>query len=462
MKRKRLLAVLLCAVLVCACFSACTGEKEVSDLPEQSQKQPQEQSDSSTQKPLRVLIDRDAGRFAWLDWITNERLAEDLEKRVKDNGGPTDVEVEFIPGTTLDQREARQMELTRLRVELMSGAGPDVIISTSVDYNDQWAQALFQFPDQAVRRGMFLKLDEYIENAQFMEWEKLNAAVMSAGSTEDGQYLLPLVYTCPLTYFLAEDVQPYPVTTTWADVISGNDPVLNTSMETCWNFDGVPIWYGTDCLSFTWKELVDHDSETLLISEEDLLQRAKEALALEERNTTEFPHFRELMSNNLFEPGDFTTDGKDDPETYQGITYSDDVTMVPLYCDEGGAVALVRAYTGIIASTERPEDAFFVLDVILSQDFQTNSLLFTEWNAGSVLPVCNELTGIKLTGVLEGFLDARSQITSARIVSPLDASINCALQQYQELMETGEATDEALAELISEAYREMKQMLDES
>ena len=458
---KKFLSLLLCVLLVCACFSACSGEKQPSDLPEQSQEQPQEQSqeqtDGSAQKPLRVLLDQAANAPGDALWLSDEDIAEDLLERVKKLGGPTDIEVEIVPDGFMGHKEERQTELTRIRVEIMSGAGPDLFICTSLPpcANNDYP-ALFQFPEQAMRRGLFLNLDEYIENAQFMEWDKLNSTVMSAGKTESGQYLLPLAYMFPLTYFLSDDVPPYPVSTTWADVASGNDPVLGTSMETISNF-----WYGTDFLSFTWANLADYDTGKLLLTEEDLLQRAKDARALLENNTTDLPHFRWTMFKDQFAVNTLLTDGVDDNEVYQGITFKDDLTMVPLYCDEGGTVAPVRAYAGINAATERPEDAFFVLDVLLSEDFQRNSDLFLEWENG-VMPVCDEITGVMLPGALEGYREARSQITSARIVSPLDTSINFALSEYQWKPDDGEATDGTLEELVSEAYREMKRMLDES
>ena len=460
---KKFLSLLLCVLLICTAFSGCNGEaetaKEVSDLPEQSQEQlqnqPEEQSDSPTQKPLRLFVDFYAGFIGMISYKTDDDMVEEILKMVAERGGPTDIEVEMMPS----QPEERQAELNRLRVELMAGGGPDVFLTTSVEptYSGQ-NQALFQFPEQAMRRGFFLKLDEYIENAQFMEWKKLNPVVMDAGRTEEGQFLLPLVYYFPMAFFLADDVDPYPVTTTWSDIAAGNDPVLNTLMEPQYDSEGRKDWCGTGYFSLTWKNLADYDSGELLISEEDLLQRAKEALALGEKDTTELRHFFSIMTRELFSPsGQQLTF---DAERYQGITPTDPVTMIPLYCDGGGAVVPVRAYTGINAATERPEDAFFVADVLLSEEFQGKSWLSMAW--GRCIPVCDELTGVMLAPVLEAYLEARSQITSARIATPLDAKINSVMLEYQWMLEDGEATGEALEKLISDAYREMKQMLDES
>ena len=473
---KKLLALVLCVLLVCTVFFGCTntapapesglpgerdhgernpGEIAQGDVSEEYPPQNDPTQDYSA-RPLRLFVDFYAGFIGAVSYRTDDDMVEDILNMVAERGGPTDIEVEMMP----PQPDARQTELNRLRVELMAGGGPDVFLTTSVEpiYSGQ-DQALFQFPEQAMRRGFFLKLDEYIENAQFMEWEKLNPVVMDAGRTEEGQYLLPIVYSFPMAFFLADDVDPYPVTTTWSDIAAGNDPVLNTLMEPQYDSEGRKDWCGTSYLSLTWKNLADYDSGELLISEEDLLQRAKEALAVGEKGTTELRHFSSTMSRELFSPSSQWLTF--DVERYQGITPTDPVTMIPLYCDQGGAVVPVRAYTGINAATERPEDAFFVTDVLLSEDFQGKSFLFDAWEGRSI-PVCDELTGVMLAPILEAYLEARSQITSARIATPLDAKINGAMLEYQWMLEDGEATEEALEKLISDAYREMKQMLDES
>lgn len=93
----------------------------------------------------------------------------------------------------------------------MSGSGPDVFIMRC-DEKASWhtEQALFQIPEQAIESGLFLPLDDYIENAQFIEWDKLTPIVMEAGRNEEGQLILPLTYNIPITFFRAPDVSHTP------------------------------------------------------------------------------------------------------------------------------------------------------------------------------------------------------------------------------------------------------------
>ena len=458
---KKFLSLFLCVLLLCTVFSACK-----SSSPEESASPKNSPAEISSQEkpsgdPLRLCADFGVGHV--LDPSGGQEGAvKAFLRSVADRGGPTDVEIELIPWSGSE----RQTALNRIRVELMSGQGPDIFITNCISsgYASE-DQALFQYPEQAMRRVLFLKLDDYIENAQFAEWDRMTPAVMDAGKWEDGQYLLPLGYSFPLSVFLSDDVQPYPASTTWAQVAEGNDPVLNTTARPLMHsgeLNGTPsVWEGSEgYLSQTWKELADYDSETLLVSEEEILQRTKELLSLRENGPeTSFPHFRAIMDGYLFHPGEIM-----DPalrELRQGIYQTDSMTMVPLYCDEGGAVAMIHTFAGINAGTKRPEDAFFVLDVLMMAEIQPHLALYNIWT-DEAMTVNEDVAFGKSESVLAAFAEARSQLTSARFVTPLDALINESLAEYEWRKRSNEATEETLSELVSEAYSKMKKALDES
>ena len=443
---KKFLALVLCVLVICAGFTACKSNSPAEDS----------SSAGPSGEPLRLCADFGVGKTLTPDGGQEAAVKRFLQS-VADRGGPTDIEIEMIPS----EGSERQTALNRIRVELMSGKGPDIFLC-NCGYlgftTDQ--QALFQFPEQAMKRGMFLQLDDYIENAQFMEWEKLTPAVMDAGKTEDGQYLLPLSYSFPLTIFLSDDVQPYPASTTWAQVAQGDDPVLNASAAPLLDNTFVVFGNETDYFSYTWKELADYDSETLLISEEEALKRAEEFFDLQENGEiTSYPHFRGIMDRMLLNPNVMYSHEMN--ELRQGITYTDDLTMVPLYCDQGGAVAAIHTFAGINAATERPEDAFFVLDVLFLESLHKNLSLYDIWTFEE-MTVHEGVNFGQLENVQSAFAEARSQLTSARFVTPLDGMLNGAVSEYSWLKSRDEATEETLSELISKAYSEMKKALDES
>ena len=459
---KKFLALVLCVLVICTVCAGCKGAPGENDFERNSSvENPSVENSSQGEKdgvPLRLCVDFSAGRMTDLSHLrgySDEKMLDGFLKTVQEKGGPTDVEVEFIPQ---ENGAERQSELNRIRVELMSGTGPDIFLTSCIRPDtDVGRQALFQFPEQAMKRGLFLQLDDYIETSRFMEWEKLTPVVMDAGKTESGQFLLPLAYFFPLTYFHSDDVQPYPADTTWAQAAQGDDPVLSTSMEPI--LAGLtPYWNGPDLLSYTWKELADYDSGKLLLSEEELLQRAEEALLLKENGAgTAFSHFREVMERDTLNP-DCT--GPDRDALRQGITYKDSVTMIPLYCDQGGAVVSVRAFAGINAGTARPKDAFFVLDVLLSKEVQKDSSLYELWRYFA-MPVNEEVTFGKKADIVSAYDEARSQITAARFPTPLDSLINTAMFEYQSAKEENPAEAD-LEEILAKAYRDMKTALDES
>lgn len=452
---KKLFSYFLCLLVILACFSVCSTSSPAGNHSSENSSQ-----EKTSGEPL--LLCADFGIGSKMSPAGGDQYAlERFLRSVADCGGPKDVEIELIPSTGSE----RQTALNRIRVELMSGTGPDLFITNCPSPGDDLTQqALFQFPEQAMDRGLFLKLDEYIEAAQFMEWDKLTPAVMDAGKTEDGQFLLPLAYSLPVTFFLSSDVQPYPADTTWAQTAEGSDSVLGLSMDRI--LDGVfPVEYdGFNYFSYTWKELADDDTETLLISEAELLQRAKEALSLEENGAkSAFPHYRGVLDKYMFHSGVVATDPvyRELLELRQSVSGEEPVTMIPLYCDQGGAVAAVQAFAGVNAGTKRPGDAFFVLDVLLSRTVQENSALSDMW-CYMAMPVHEEIAFDQPENVFSAFGEARSQIVSARFPTPLDALLNEGIDQYRTLQFDGGGTEADLTEIMAETYGKMKQTLNES
>ncbi|MBP3704835.1 MAG: hypothetical protein J6I98_04790 [Clostridia bacterium] len=115
----------------------------------------------------------------------------------------------------------RANALKRLRTEIMAGEGPDVFIMLCAGgFNS--GEAFFQVPEKAMKNGLFLPLYEYLENAQFMEWDKQTAVIMAVGRDEYGQQLLPMAYTLPLTYYRASDIESVKpgAETTWDDMLA--------------------------------------------------------------------------------------------------------------------------------------------------------------------------------------------------------------------------------------------------
>ena len=60
---------------------------------------------------------------------------------------------------------------------------------------------------------------------------------------------------------------------------------------------------------------------------------------------------------------------------------STDITMAPLPAISGGTVAEVSTYRAINRNTDRAEEAFFLIGLIMSREYQANSQLFSSVSA---------------------------------------------------------------------------------
>ena len=118
-------------------------------------------------------------------------------------GSDYEILIETIP----EEESERENVLKRIRTEILAGKGPDVFLCTS-DLPFYHHSPLFPFPRQVMENNLFLPLDEYIKQAEYMEWDKLLPSVMDAGSNKDGQFLLPLTYNMKIFLLDKEEHSP--------------------------------------------------------------------------------------------------------------------------------------------------------------------------------------------------------------------------------------------------------------
>lgn len=442
--------------------------------------------EGSSQEPLRVCADLMVGGFAIPDGseTSTKQLVEGIFSDLKLYGGPEDVEVELIPG----EGAARASALTRIRTEIMSGGGPDVFVCNCVSPSGFYAnegQALFPLPQKSMESGIFLPLDDYIPTAQYMEWDKLNQTVMEAGKTDEGQMLLPLAYTFPLTIFRAEDVPLPDSATTWEDVVSGNNPALSATSRWAYDASMFPAFSFSSPAVYSalpLGELADYKTDSLTMTQEELTEEVAAIASLASR-----------LENGMIEPPahfydkspaiTFSSLNPLNPEATQGIYRNENLTFVPLYQKEGGAAVYIRAFAGINRNTKRPQDAFFLLDRLLSQDVQEHANLYKSfWT--DTLPVLEGHTRLKKNFDYENgenfdaFLAAHAQIAKAKFSTELDQILcdvvtECASYSHvdwQNEKSTAVTTEappteidrEKIESVVAEAYQKMKMMLAEA
>ena len=142
--------------------------------------------------------------------------------------------------------------------------------------------------------------------------------------------------------------------------------------------------------------------------------------------------------------------------------------MIPLYSDDGGVTATVVSYAAVNRNTKRPEDAFFVLDVMLTTPIQRTSEFYGALLNDVALPMQTDLLQDRLRELrVQGwgflnpnfteFCNVRDQITSVHFRNILLDELNSAYYRC----EAANGDKEKMREIVSEAYQSMQRMLAE-
>ena len=378
----------------------------------------------------------------------------------------TDFVVEYIPRTGAE----RETALDRVRTEIMSGGGPDVFIMNCAggEVFDAQGEAIFLQPEKAMELGLFLPLDEYIENAQYAEWDKFTQAVMDGGKNWEGQQLVPLTYSVPTAIYLASDFSHTPSDMTWEEMLQ-DEELFDTAArlgdaQTMTGIMDYPIDY-------ILGDLADYKEEKLAFTEEELLNHVNTVFELTyytmENDLYNEPKWSESSIGVGFNVGGPYRETKE----LNGIHEEDTFSLVPLYSDDGGCTAMVLTYAAINRNTERPQDAFNVLDCLLASSRQMNSELFREIiyrsSRNVSMPIHDEIMSEEkpVFGAIYPLSDenfatlsaVRDQITNVQFAGQLNVTLQNMMRECLEASAAGED----YADIVHRMYETMEQMVAE-
>lgn len=444
---KRFFLIVL-SLLLCTLGSGCAGEKGGNPSAVSSE----------GAKPLRVLIDiayTDSEAANSLKKYPVEKSYRSFEEALEEKGGIADVAVETLPGVGKDMTE-REARLTNLRTEIMAGAGPDVYICpTQNDYQ------VFPYPRQAIEQELFLALDDYLPKAQFTDMEAFSPALAEAGQYEGKQYLLPLAFTLPVTLFRESEVQhELSDAMTWEDMLQG-DAALRAAAS---------ISYARLSHVNSYRQvfaLLPLEAEgRLTFSEEELLEfiRKEESLYQELEQDPEVPDYGEttLSRTSMFDKRNLA----------EGLQDCEDFTAIPVYSQKGGYGALITSFAAVNANTERPEDAFFVVDYLQSEEFQNSDILKKSLTGENAVPA---LAAQSETAVCTGL---RSHLQFAEFNTPLVSVAGDLIadvrskatgvenperySHFRKIERTENLENKTTEEIVREVYSRLEKMLAES
>ena len=461
---KRALFALLVALLFTALLSGCTGNNDfpVADSGTAISEGSSEVMDGGTANTKEQVIHllTDLGHNAMRAHGTYDQFnAQYVMDQFLENMGELPegyrLEVEVMP---VEEAEF-QSRLTRLRTEIMSGQGPDIYVLSSADMAPIYHQErVFPNTQKAMEDGFFLPLDDYMENAQFMKIDDMNPTVMAAGCTPEGRFVLPMRYT----FGAVRTTEP--VTDTgegWFEVINGTDEVLASSYAAAayWN------------LHYIFEETVDTESKTLTFSEEELYNAVVMALKWYGTNESRFPKQETILQLQI--------DGSSrslygwDPE------WKDIATYIPLRNREGGVTATVTGYIAISRNTSYPDEAFHVVDIMMSKKFQNGQKFWTtinydgyvsstavfSWSRGVSVydDFLRESTPMNYEGYINDqmyptYCELRDKITNARIMNDIDQTL---LDMYYQAWRNSMTPGDELKKYVKQEYNKMVLMAGE-
>lgn len=323
---------------------------------------PQQNAEAVSQPPstgpamLRVLVDLRASDIAI-------HRTEDIKEFLKEMPGykeSFDIQFEYLP--TFDSASERNTEIDRLRLDLMQDKGPDIIICQNFYMDPQeleWTglsktglKSIFNIPQSAMKQRLFLPLDGYIANARYTEWDKLLPAVMDAGKDEKGrQVIVPMTYKVNTSLFEKERYAPSgKLPMSREELLNSGDPALE--------------WVGISRWGTVWDAFggqIDYQKGELAFSEEELLRICRQIAAARKGKETKDEHYNDVgcvVPGVSIGPQSFSFFGANCPE----------YIMIPAYNTQGGVTASVGVYGAVSRSTAHPEEAFAVLDKLMSLD----------------------------------------------------------------------------------------------
>lgn len=408
--------------LFCSLFGCQTARQESSPVGIE-QAQGQELALPAEKKDIRLCLDLFHAYFE----SDIRSFLDQISARVQG----CNVAYESLP---LEEPE-RSAALTRLRTEIMSGKGPDIFVC-SCPFGS--ADRVFPYPKQAAKNRLFLCLDDYISEAEEMDWNYLFSPVMEAGRTEEGQQLLPLTYEFSLRMLDASaSVPDVERPMTWMQMVNSQTPSVQSAAR-------------RGLLGDVFGELGDYSRDIPAFTEEEFLARAMEYMELEDNGEGEQVHWYDGWLTNGESPLNMSEGGQS-------------FFMLPTYNVSGGITANITAFAAISRNTEYPAECFQVLDYLLSQNAQQNDNIYAllgGWpvhrKVGSEEVPWRSRTMSKAN--FEEFSTVREQINAVKFYTPLDKAI----WDISALWHSSEQTPEALEEIVHTQYTKMEMMLAES
>ena len=341
--------------------------------------------------PVTLRIVTEAINTSTVGWA-NLRLEQQLSKTIlayKESHENVKFVIEKIPY----EGSERTNVLERLRAELMSGKGPDILLLPGnclmLGRQGELKESLILDVNQAMRNGLFADISEYYDADTELGKESLNTTVMDAGVVDGARYVLPLRYDFPVAYVSTERFEKTGLS---RDIFGGSIlDFMNTAIE-AEDQTAISMFFNSNEQIFEnlLPRAVDYDGQQVLLTKEQLSGFCD----------TYFKYFEKCFRNE--DTSEQSNPGRTDlvqvsenggPFHYTSWLYSEhwmgiepldrairvkalgqfagvDVEMYPLRAADGKLTADVTYYGAVSAGCENMDEAYDFLRQMLLEDFQ--------------------------------------------------------------------------------------------
>ncbi len=443
---KKLIAVLLCMVLFLPIFSACGKSNE----------------------PVTLTVMVEEGTF-------HEERREEMQDALDLLYG--NITLEFVEVES-DELE-REMSLSNIRTEIMSGKGPDIFIlptwdtRVNIQYSETQQKYIFSrkepvFKDMtdAMNNRTFLELDKYIAESKYMSMDEFPSIIMDEGKVNGKQVVLPLFYNYDIVFLdrsLMED--PELKISSFEEAVSTGDKNISASLSN----SSVMI---SESL---FADMVSPDGQTLLVEEEDIADSLK--LLGKIYDVTDGEDIRAA------DKGPYSLNSFGKGALYAWKLHGENAYPLYIHNNAGGLTATISDFVAINGSTKHPDEAFKMVELIFSEEiqsgvgFESNELnkfgnpryygsMFIYDGYSGNLPTSKAAYNEEILydySLLEGLLE---KTNSVRFVSEYDCMIadawnNIELEYFYGPLKETEDYNELVDEVAAELYSDFKMMAAE-
>ena len=334
--------------------------------------------------------------------VTDERLYTEVESAadfLEGVEGEIEVRIQRLP----DDKEEREIEIQKMRTEIMAGKGPDVYLLDGKQENGEEFLPLLENPYQTMQSGALAPLDELMEKDSYWKDDTYSDVILKAGQYDGHQYILPM----SVSYYVLPRQQ---------DMEEMSGDTLGEWLEQARNSQDTRLktafWASLWAQSGRWiQPAADYERGEVLFNKEKWMEFSDQYFqfhinAGEEVHETDNWYYFEMLSSAMF----------------SDKTSPIDLQVVPDL--DGRKMAAIQTYGAVGMSSDLKQEAYDLLMLFLNDRSQKYTREHSE--DSMILP--------QIYGYFDyAFVPVQESAFDAWMHYPPDEELEKMLQSFREL-----------------------------